>query len=127
MQKLDPVLTNRNLLPSVGIPLFYLELAVGQRMRKAAISCWNLVSPFAAGIGIASALVSFLVGLYYNAMVAWTMLYLWDSSKSALSKSELPFSICPRASSSLSPSARLSNRTAQCQVSLHISILSSPY
>uniref|UniRef100_A0A6G1SP16 Sodium-dependent neutral amino acid transporter SLC6A17 n=1 Tax=Aceria tosichella TaxID=561515 RepID=A0A6G1SP16_9ACAR len=62
-----------------GIPLFYLELAIGQRTRKAAISCWNLVSPFAVGIGIASAAVSFLIGLYYNTMVAWTLLYTWAS------------------------------------------------
>lgn len=79
--------------PLSGIPLFYLELAVGQRMRKAAISCWNLVSPFAAGIGIASAAVSFIIGLYYNTMVAWTLIYLWDSSNSSNS-TNLPYSRC---------------------------------
>lgn len=82
-----------------GIPLFYLELAIGQRMRKAAISCWNLVSPFAAGIGIASAAVSFVIGLYYNTMVAWTILYLWGSSSAMLvdrgASKKLPFSQCP--------------------------------
>lgn len=62
-----------------GIPLFYLELAIGQRMRKAAISCWQAVSPFAAGIGLASAAVSFLIGLYYNTMVAWTLIYTWSA------------------------------------------------
>lgn len=60
-------------------------------MRKAAISCWNLVSPFAAGIGIASAAVSFVIGLYYNTMVAWTLLYLWGS----LTQKPLPFTVCP--------------------------------
>lgn len=70
-------------------------------MRKAAISCWNLVSPFAAGIGLASAAVSFVIGLYYNTMVAWTLLYLWGSSSAALGsirsskKAPLPFSACP--------------------------------
>lgn len=73
-----------------GIPLFYLELAIGQRIRKAAISCWNLVSPFAAGIGIASAIVSFNIGLYYNTVVAWCIYYLWSSLKSPL-----PFTHCP--------------------------------
>lgn len=37
------------------------------------------MSPFAAGIGLASAAVSFLIGLYYNTMVAWTLLYTWGS------------------------------------------------
>lgn len=81
-----------NTLFEIGIPLFYLELAVGQRMRKAAISCWNLVSPFAAGIGIASAAVSFVIGLYYNTMVAWTLLYLWGS---LIHQDPLPYSVCP--------------------------------
>lgn len=79
-----------------GIPLFYLELAVGQRMRKAAISCWNLVSPFAAGIGIAGASASFVIGLYYNTMVAWTILYLWGS----VTRKPLPFTVCPAESGS---------------------------
>lgn len=53
-------------------------------MRKAAVSCWNLVSPLAAGIGLASAAVSFLIGLYYNTMVAWTLIYAWKAITSQL-------------------------------------------
>lgn len=78
-----------------GIPIFYLELAIGQRMRKASISCWNLISPFAAGIGLASAAVSFTIGLYYNTMVAWTLMYTWSSIEARLQKSPLPFTVCP--------------------------------
>lgn len=65
-------------------------------MRKAAVSAWNLVSPFAAGIGIASAAVSFIIGLYYNTMVAWTLLYLFASATSARDR-PLPFAVCPAA------------------------------
>lgn len=32
-----------------GIPIFYLELAIGQRLRKGAIGVWNQVSPYLAG------------------------------------------------------------------------------
>lgn len=32
-----------------GIPIFYLELAIGQRLRKGAIGVWNQVSPFLSG------------------------------------------------------------------------------
>lgn len=49
------------------------------------------MSPFAAGIGIASAAVSFVIGLYYNTMVAWTLLYLWGSA----TQKPLPFTVCP--------------------------------
>lgn len=104
-----------------GIPLFYLELAIGQRMRKAAISCWNLVSPFAAGIGIASAMVSFTIGLYYNTMVAWTLLYLWDTSNSSNS-TNLPYSHChykwaQQAKVQDSPSSKSDDNANECQVS----------
>lgn len=58
-----------------GIPMFYLELAIGQRLRKGAIGVWNQVSPFLAGIGISSAVVSFNVALYYNTIIAWCLFY----------------------------------------------------
>lgn len=98
-----------------GIPLFYLELAIGQRMRKAAISCWNLVSPLAAGIGLASAAVSFIIGLYYNTMVAWTLLYLWGS---ATSPRPLPFTVCPVYSKSTSNYTRSQTETISSSSSI---------
>lgn len=58
-----------------GIPIFYLELAIGQRLRKGAIGVWNQVSPYMAGIGISSAVVSFNVALYYNTIIAWCLFY----------------------------------------------------
>lgn len=88
-----------------GIPIFYLELAIGQRLRKGAIGVWNQVnrlknqplfrnrlkptfedefsivslsqkvSPYMGGIGISSAVVSFNVALYYNTIIAWCLFY----------------------------------------------------
>lgn len=58
-----------------GIPIFYLELAIGQRIRKGAIGVWSEVSPYLAGIGISSAVVSFNVALYYNTIIAWCLFY----------------------------------------------------
>lgn len=73
-----------------GIPIFYLELAVGQRLRKGAIGAWNQISPFLGGIGIASAMVSFWVGLYYNTIISWCLYYLVYSFRSTLPWSECP-------------------------------------
>ncbi|XP_046736581.1 sodium-dependent neutral amino acid transporter B(0)AT3 [Diprion similis] len=73
-----------------GIPIFYLELAIGQRLRKGAIGVWNQVSPYLAGIGLSSAVVSFHVALYYNTIIAWCLFYLAQSFQS-----ELPWSECP--------------------------------
>ncbi|GAB6032495.1 hypothetical protein CHUAL_011391 [Chamberlinius hualienensis] len=74
-----------------GIPIFYLELAIGQRLRKGAIGVWNQVSPYAAGIGIASAIVSFNVALYYNTIIAWCIYYFFNSFRG-----QLPWAECPR-------------------------------
>ncbi|XP_048736323.1 sodium-dependent neutral amino acid transporter B(0)AT3-like isoform X2 [Ostrea edulis] len=73
-----------------GIPIFYLELAVGQRLRKGAIGAWNEISPYLGGIGIASAMVSFWVSLYYNTIIAWCLYYLVNSFRSSLPWAECP-------------------------------------
>ena len=74
-----------------GIPIFYLELAIGQRLRKGAIGVWHQVSPYLGGIGISSAVVSFNVALYYNTIIAWCLFYFVQSFQS-----ELPWSECPK-------------------------------
>ncbi|XP_014260324.1 sodium- and chloride-dependent transporter XTRP3 [Cimex lectularius] len=73
-----------------GIPIFYLELAIGQRLRKGAIGVWNQVSPYLAGIGISSAVVSFNVAIYYNTIIAWCLFYFVQSFQA-----ELPWAECP--------------------------------
>lgn len=73
-----------------GMPIFYLELAIGQRLRKGAIGVWSQVSPYLAGIGISSAVVSFNVALYYNTIIAWCLFYFVQSFQS-----QLPWAECP--------------------------------
>lgn len=73
-----------------GIPLFYLELAIGQRLRKGSVGSWNQVSPYLQGVGPASAAVSFNVALYYNTIMAWCIIYLVQSFQSPLPWSECP-------------------------------------
>uniref|UniRef100_A0A8C5RTR7 Transporter n=1 Tax=Laticauda laticaudata TaxID=8630 RepID=A0A8C5RTR7_LATLA len=46
------------LLLIIGIPLFFLELSVGQRIRRGSIGVWNYISPKLGGIGFASCIVS---------------------------------------------------------------------
>lgn len=74
-----------------GIPIFYLELAIGQRLRKGAIGVWHEVSGYMGGIGISSAVVSFIVALYYNTIIAWCLIYLLHSFESPL-----PWAECPK-------------------------------
>ncbi|XP_055632620.1 sodium-dependent neutral amino acid transporter B(0)AT3 isoform X2 [Toxorhynchites rutilus septentrionalis] len=74
-----------------GIPIFYLELAIGQRLRKGAIGVWHEVSVYLGGIGISSAFVSYIVALYYNTIIAWCLIYLLHSFESPL-----PWAECPK-------------------------------
>jgi len=78
------------LLVLEGIPLLHLEFAIGQRLRKGAVGVWRSINPYLAGIGIASMLVSFLVGVYYNTIMAWIIWYLFNSFQDPL-----PWSQCP--------------------------------
>ncbi|XP_078482724.1 sodium- and chloride-dependent transporter XTRP3 [Ciona intestinalis] len=73
-----------------GIPLFLLELAVGQRLRQGAIGTWVKFHPYLGGIGIGSMVVSFMVGLYYNTIIAWCFWYICNSFTDPL-----PYAKCP--------------------------------
>lgn len=62
-----------------GIPLFFIELAIGQRLRRGSMEAWERFHPYLKGIGFASMLTAFLIGLYYNTIVAWCFWYLFNS------------------------------------------------
>uniref|UniRef100_A0A6P7FYL8 Transporter n=1 Tax=Diabrotica virgifera virgifera TaxID=50390 RepID=A0A6P7FYL8_DIAVI len=94
-----------------GIPIFYLELAIGQRLRKGAIGVWNQVSPFLSGIGISSAVVSFNVALYYNTIIAWCLFYFVQSFQSQLPWAECPNVYFPNGSYTIEPECEVSSPT----------------
>ncbi|KAF6101171.1 solute carrier family 6 member 20 [Phyllostomus discolor] len=73
-----------------GMPLLYLELAVGQRMRQGSIGAWRSISPYLSGVGVASVVVSFFLSMYYNVINAWAFWYLFHSFQDPL-----PWSHCP--------------------------------
>lgn len=63
----------------MGMPIFLLELALGQKSQLGARELWASVHPAFGGLGIAAVLVTFSVALYYNVIVAWTLWYLGNS------------------------------------------------
>ncbi|KAK5855343.1 hypothetical protein PBY51_005447 [Eleginops maclovinus] len=73
-----------------GMPLLLLEFAIGQRLRTGSVGVWRSISPYLTGVGVASMLVSLLVGLYYNTLVAWIIWYLFNSFQNPL-----PWTQCP--------------------------------
>lgn len=72
-----------------GIPLFFMELALGQYHRKGAITCWGQIVPAFKGIGYAVVLIAFYVDFYYNVIIAWALHYfIYSFSR------ELPWTSC---------------------------------
>ncbi|XP_074836578.1 sodium-dependent proline transporter-like isoform X2 [Carettochelys insculpta] len=66
-----------------GLPLFLLELSLGQYGAAGPITVWKCC-PLLKGIGVGMLLVSSLVSLYYNVIIAWTFYYLGMSFQSPL-------------------------------------------
>ncbi|XP_070469766.1 sodium-dependent noradrenaline transporter isoform X2 [Equus przewalskii] len=61
-----------------GMPLFYMELALGQYNREGAATVWK-ICPFFKGVGYAVILIALYVGFYYNVIIAWSLYYLFSS------------------------------------------------
>ncbi|ELT92206.1 hypothetical protein CAPTEDRAFT_221230 [Capitella teleta] len=102
-----------------GVPMFFLEVAIGQFMSEGGIAVWNIcpllqgitLSPRAmklsidsvtghsedsqsapAGIGFATVIIVGLLNIYYNVILAWAFHYLFASLASVTSV--LPWATC---------------------------------
>ncbi|KAK2183997.1 hypothetical protein NP493_287g03025 [Ridgeia piscesae] len=72
-----------------GIPLFYMELALGQYHRKGAITCWGRVCPLFKGVGCSVVLIAFYTDFFYNVIIAWALYYFFASFTA-----NLPWTTC---------------------------------
>ncbi|TKC47495.1 hypothetical protein EI555_018948 [Monodon monoceros] len=72
-----------------GIPLFYMELALGQYHRNGCISIWRKICPIFKGIGYAICIIAFYIASYYNTIMAWALYYLISSFAA-----QLPWTSC---------------------------------
>ncbi|KAL1780157.1 hypothetical protein HispidOSU_028284 [Sigmodon hispidus] len=72
-----------------GIPLFYMELALGQYHRNGCISIWRKICPIFKGIGYAICIIAFYIASYYNTIIAWALYYLISSFTD-----QLPWTSC---------------------------------
>ncbi|KAI9999817.1 hypothetical protein NQD34_011660 [Periophthalmus magnuspinnatus] len=81
-----------------GVPLFYLELAIGQKMRQGSIGAWTAISPYLGGVGLASVVTSLYLCLYYNIINGWSFWYLFHSFQAVL-----PWSTCPLSANRTEP------------------------
>ncbi|XP_057700938.1 sodium- and chloride-dependent neutral and basic amino acid transporter B(0+) isoform X2 [Corythoichthys intestinalis] len=76
------------MLVLAGIPLYFLESALGQFCSQGPIHVWRAV-PILQGVGVAMVIVTFILSTYYNAIMAYCLHYMFASFQSSL-----PWSRC---------------------------------
>lgn len=76
-------------LTLIGIPMMYMEMAIGQYFRVGNITLWGKVNVYMKGIGYASLLVVCYITLYYATIIAYSVFYLFASFRL-----QMPWSTC---------------------------------
>ncbi|KAI5633104.1 sodium:neurotransmitter symporter family domain-containing protein [Phthorimaea operculella] len=72
-----------------GVPMLFMELAIGQYTAHGPIGALSQMCPLFKGVGLASVVISFLMSTYYAAIIAWAIYYFFTSFKS-----EVPWASC---------------------------------
>ncbi|XP_028286519.1 sodium- and chloride-dependent GABA transporter 2-like [Parambassis ranga] len=72
-----------------GIPVFFLETALGQYTSEGGVTAWRKICPMFEGVGFASQVIVMYLNIYYIVVLAWALFYLINSFKSPL-----PWSTC---------------------------------
>ncbi|XP_068605323.1 sodium- and chloride-dependent GABA transporter 3-like [Brachionichthys hirsutus] len=67
----------------IGLPLFLLEISVGQYTQEGFITCWDKLCPLAKGIGLGELMILFC-NITYILIEAWALFYLVFSFRSQL-------------------------------------------
>ncbi|KAL4655400.1 sodium- and chloride-dependent creatine transporter 1-like isoform X1 [Arapaima gigas] len=66
-----------------GVPVFFLEIALGQFMKQGGVSAWN-IAPLFKGLGLASMVIVFFCNTYYIMILVWGLYFLLHSFSSPL-------------------------------------------
>ncbi|XP_045895556.1 sodium- and chloride-dependent GABA transporter 2-like [Micropterus dolomieu] len=72
-----------------GVPLFFLETALGQYTNEGGITCWRKICPLFQGIGYASHLIIIFSATSYIIIIVWAFFYLFSSFSG-----DLPWATC---------------------------------
>ena len=76
-------------LIGIGVPIFLLQVTLGQFMSRSGPSAWNLY-PLAKGLGVCTMIINGYLVLYYIVVISWSLFYIY----SAVSWDEMPWTYC---------------------------------
>ncbi|KHJ94375.1 Sodium:neurotransmitter symporter family protein, partial [Oesophagostomum dentatum] len=62
-----------------GLPMFYMELALGQFHRSGCVSIWRKVCPLFKGIGYGICFICTFIACFYNAIIAHAVYFVVSS------------------------------------------------
>lgn len=62
-----------------GIPIFFLETALGQYTSEGGVTAWRKICPMFEGVGMASQVIVTYLNTYYIVILAWIIFYLINS------------------------------------------------
>jgi SNF family Na+-dependent transporter len=82
------------MLVLVALPMFFMEMVLGQYSRQGPIKAFGRIAPISKGVGAAMLCASCYVCTYYNVVTSWTLYYIVKGFTS-----ELPWSSCTNESS----------------------------
>ncbi|XP_052782180.1 sodium- and chloride-dependent GABA transporter 1-like [Mya arenaria] len=66
-----------------GIPMYFMELALGQWLSIGGIGVWKITPAF-KGVGYAAAVMAAWLNIFYIVILAWGLFYLFSSFRAAL-------------------------------------------
>lgn len=67
-----------------GLPLMFMELSFGQYAALGPVAIYRRFCPLFRGLGTGMVIVSAIVMLYYNLIIAWTIFYMFASFRTQL-------------------------------------------
>ncbi|KAM9327343.1 sodium- and chloride-dependent betaine transporter-like isoform 1-T2 [Pholidichthys leucotaenia] len=62
-----------------GIPVFFLETALGQYTSEGGVTAWRKICPMFQGVGFASQVIVSYLNIYYIVILAWALFYFFNS------------------------------------------------
>jgi len=77
------------ILVLVGKPMYFMEAAIGQYSQVGPLAMWSQLLPGSVGIGAGMVIISVIVAIYYNVIMAYCLFYLFNSFGPVL-----PWTVC---------------------------------